>query len=69
MPNDAVDEVLGDEANSLLPHGTALFGTNARGEPKRAIQCLGWKPKHANGLAAEIPRALDEEAKSLGLVH
>lgn len=69
IPNgDEVDELLGEEANSVLPHGTVLFGTNARGTAGRAKQVLGWVPKHENGLDAEIPRAVDAEAKALGML-
>lgn len=66
--NAEVDSVLGDEANSLLPHGTVLYGTNARSNSRRAKELLAWKPAHADGLNAEIGRAVAEEAKALKLI-
>ncbi|KAK0385493.1 hypothetical protein NLU13_6673 [Sarocladium strictum] len=66
IANRDVDEVLGDEANNLLPHSTVLYGTNARSKARRAIERLGWRPQHVNGLEAEIPRAVTEEARALG---
>lgn len=62
-----VDEVQGDEANTLLPHGNALFGTNARGKPGRAALFLGWAPTET-GIEKEIPRAVVSEAKLLELL-
>lgn len=63
-----IDEVLGDEANTLLPHGTVLYGTNARSNARRAKELLGWKPEYgAEGLVEEIPKSVEVEAKSLGL--
>ncbi|KAL1847236.1 hypothetical protein VTK73DRAFT_10409 [Phialemonium thermophilum] len=65
---DQVDELLGEEADTWLPHGTVLYGTNARGSAGRARRVLGWVPRHENGLDDEIPRAVDEEAEALGRV-
>ncbi|KAJ6438131.1 nucleoside-diphosphate-sugar epimerase [Purpureocillium lavendulum] len=67
VPNgEAVDQVLGDEVDNVLPHGLVLYGTNARGSARRARELLGWKPRVGEaGLDEEIPRAVDEAAKSL----
>lgn len=65
---EEVDELLGEKAETVLPHGTILFGTNARGNAGRARQVLGWVPRHENGLEAEIPRVVDAEAKALGML-
>ena len=67
ITNDEVDEILGAEASNLLPSAESLFGTNARGKARRAFELLGWQPRHADGIEAEIPRAFMEEAKSLGI--
>lgn len=61
-----VDEVNHDEANELLPHGTVLFGTNARGSARRAREVLGWRPTE-HDLDVEIRRVVEVEAKELGL--
>ncbi|UNI18440.1 hypothetical protein JDV02_004708 [Purpureocillium takamizusanense] len=64
---DIVDEVPADEADQALPHGRVLYGTNARGEGRRARELLGWSPRFGKtGLDEEIPRAVDEAAKSHG---
>ena len=52
------------EADVALPHGSILFGTNARSRARRAREVLGWEPRE-EGLEAEIPRAVAEEAKLL----
>ncbi|KAL3957052.1 hypothetical protein ACCO45_007630 [Purpureocillium lilacinum] len=63
----AVDQVPGDEADKALSHGRVLYGTNARGSARRARELLGWSPRFGKtGLEEEIPRAVDEAAKSLG---
>ncbi|CAH0003900.1 unnamed protein product [Clonostachys byssicola] len=67
ITTDEIDEVLGNDADTLLPKGTVFFGTNARSKATREKKLLGWTPKHADGLSAEIPRVIESEAKSLGL--
>ncbi|CAM1506189.1 Fc.00g058300.m01.CDS01 [Cosmosporella sp. VM-42] len=52
------------EADTVLPHGSVLFGTNARSRARRAAELLGWRPQ-GESLEAEIPRAVAEEAKRL----
>ncbi|KND88277.1 hypothetical protein TOPH_07136 [Tolypocladium ophioglossoides CBS 100239] len=64
-----IDEVLGDEANKLLPHATVIYATNARSEARRGKEILGWKPEHVPGLEEGIVEAVDVEAStSLSLV-
>ncbi|POR33933.1 Nad dependent epimerase dehydratase family protein, partial [Tolypocladium paradoxum] len=69
IPNAGdVDEVIGEEADKLLPHGRVLYGTNARTNARRAKELLGWKPQFgSSALEEEILRAVEQEAKSLGL--
>ncbi|GJN71454.1 hypothetical protein PLICBS_005519 [Purpureocillium lilacinum] len=62
-----IDQVLGDEANMLLPHATVIYGTNARSRARRGQEVLGWKPEHVPGLEQGIVEAVDVEAKLLGL--
>ncbi|KAL2111030.1 hypothetical protein VUR80DRAFT_387 [Thermomyces stellatus] len=45
LPRRDVDQVGGEEADKLLPHGSVLFGTNARGRPSREEAVLGWRPQ------------------------
>lgn len=62
IPSDDV-EVLGPEdANTLLPHGAVLFGTNARSEAVRGKELLGWAPT-GESLLDEIPKAVEREAE------
>ncbi|KAI8315050.1 4-aminobutyrate aminotransferase [Colletotrichum sp. SAR11_59] len=62
IPSDDV-EVLGPEdANTLLPHGAVLFGTNARSEAVRGKKLLGWAPT-GESLLDEIPKAVEREAE------
>ncbi|KAH7152594.1 hypothetical protein EDB81DRAFT_930899 [Dactylonectria macrodidyma] len=68
IPNKEVDQVSGEEADKLLPHGSVLYGTNARGRANRAEAVLGWKPQKEN-LEHEIPRLVAQEAHSLGLLQ
>lgn len=63
---DEVDSLDAEESNKQLPHGAVLFGTNARGSPRRAKEVLGWTPREA-GIDVEIPRAVAAEAKALAL--
>lgn len=60
-----LEELGKDAANTVLPAGATFFGTNARSKARRATEFLGWKPSE-NSLEDEIPRAMKEEADSLG---
>lgn len=60
-----VEQVDGKEADKLLPHGSVLYGTNARGPPNRAKAVLGWAPREES-LEDEIRRVVGEEARALG---
>ncbi|KAF6818061.1 nad dependent epimerase dehydratase family protein [Colletotrichum plurivorum] len=55
-----VDVIGAKEADSLLPYGTVLFGTNARGEALRAKEVLGWTPTEER-LQDEIPKDVERE--------
>ncbi|KAM0270395.1 hypothetical protein ACHAPA_003579 [Fusarium lateritium] len=66
IPGREVDEISGEEADQLLPHGSVLFGTNARCGAQRAERVLGWQPENES-LEQEIPRAVAQEARVLGL--
>ncbi|KAG7081589.1 nucleoside-diphosphate-sugar epimerase [Colletotrichum scovillei] len=61
ISKDEVEEVGPEEANKVLPHGTVLFGTNARSEALRAKKVLGWAPT-GESLEEEIPKAVSWEA-------
>ena len=66
IPNREVDQIGGDEADELLPHGSVLFGTNAGSGAQRAERVLGWQPEN-DSLELKIPRAVAREAQSLRL--
>lgn len=66
VPSKDVETVSGEEADKLLPHGSILFGTNARSRPRRE-DILGWKQQE-KGLEHEIPRVVATEAQALGLL-
>jgi len=40
IPTNEVDEVLGEDASTLLPAGPVLFGTNAQGIGRRGSELL-----------------------------
>ncbi|KAJ0330756.1 hypothetical protein COL5a_003060 [Colletotrichum fioriniae] len=61
ISKDEVEELGPEEANKVLPHGTVLFGTNARSEALRAKKVLGWAPT-GESLEEEIPKAVSWEA-------
>ena len=57
-----MEELDGSAFDKVLPHGSILFGTNARSKARRASELLGWEPKEGS-LEVEIPRAVAEEAQ------
>ncbi|KAH7161141.1 hypothetical protein EDB81DRAFT_783874 [Dactylonectria macrodidyma] len=61
-----VESLVSPEVDALLPAAAVLFGSNARSKARRGTELLGWKPA-GEGLEAEIPRAVEEEAKRLGI--
>ncbi|OLN93100.1 hypothetical protein CCHL11_07516 [Colletotrichum chlorophyti] len=63
IPTDDVDEIGPEEADSVLPHGTVLYGTNARSEALRGKEVLGWTPTEES-LQDEIPRTVVSEARA-----
>lgn len=65
IPSREVDEISGEEADRLLPHGSVLFGTNARCGAQRAENILGWRPENKS-LEQEIPCTVAQEAQALG---
>ncbi|KAI0435750.1 NAD(P)-binding protein [Xylaria telfairii] len=64
IPNDDVEELNGAEADSSLPHGNVLYGTNARSKALRGKELLGWAPHHES-LSEAIPDAVKTEAQRL----
>ncbi|KAM5358599.1 hypothetical protein ACJZ2D_015144 [Fusarium nematophilum] len=61
LESTEVEELHRPDADTVLPHGSVLFGTNARSRARRAAELLGWKPT-GESIEAEIPRAVAEEA-------
>lgn len=57
-----MEELDKSTSDKVLPHGSILFGTNARSNARRASEVLRWKPKEES-LEVEIPRAVAEEAQ------
>ncbi|KAL6901050.1 hypothetical protein GGI43DRAFT_403931 [Trichoderma evansii] len=64
IPSSEVDEISGEEVDRLLPHGSVLFGTNARCGAQRAENILGWRPENKS-LEQEIPFTVAQEARAL----
>lgn len=62
IQSDQVEELDKSTSDQVLPHGSVLFGTNARSNARRASEVLGWEPKEES-LEVEIPRAVAEEAQ------
>ncbi|KAJ3542386.1 hypothetical protein NM208_g4124 [Fusarium decemcellulare] len=62
-----IDQINGAEADRLLPHGSVLYGTNARARGYKAEKVIGWTPQKES-LEDEIPRVVAEEARSLNLL-
>ncbi|KAK2015214.1 nucleoside-diphosphate-sugar epimerase [Colletotrichum eremochloae] len=63
IPRAAIDVIDSEEADSLLPYGTAMYGTNARSKALRGKEVLGWVPVR-EGLEDEIPKAVAREASN-----
>lgn len=68
ISNTEIEKLSGDEFDKLLPHGSVLYGTNARGKSRRGVELLGWNPQYgSHGLEDEITRAVEQEAAALNL--
>lgn len=67
VSDTSIEEISGPEADQLLPHGSVLYGTNARVQANRAQEFLGWKRTHES-LEQDIPRTVASEARDLGLI-
>lgn len=67
LPSKDVESVSGEEADKLLPHGSILFGTNARSRRRREEEVLGWTLQE-KGLEHEVLRVVATEAQALGLL-
>ncbi|KAK2003320.1 hypothetical protein LX36DRAFT_696999 [Colletotrichum falcatum] len=61
VPTDEVDAIEPEEADSLLPYGTAMYGTNSRSKARRGKEVLCWVPA-GESLEDEIPKAVAREA-------
>ena len=68
IPSADVTSISSEEADSLSPSGSSLWGANSRGSAIRARKLLGWSPK-GKSIEAETPQLVTEEAKSLGLIQ
>lgn len=67
IEEDVVDEISPEEADHILPYGTMLFGTNARGNCRRALEYLGWRATYDDDdFLADISRTVTVEARALG---
>ncbi|KZZ94356.1 NAD(P)-binding domain protein [Moelleriella libera RCEF 2490] len=60
IPTDKVEELPKDQCDTHLPHGGIMFGTNARGQAKRARRLLNWAPREVS-LEEDIPRTVSTE--------
>jgi len=59
-----LESVSAQDADRLFPHGSVLFGTNAKSTPGRAVKYLGYhSTKHS--LEEEIPVAFKRELEIL----
>ncbi|KAF4974551.1 hypothetical protein FZEAL_8575 [Fusarium zealandicum] len=58
-----IEEITKPELMTGLPGGPVFFGSNARSKARRAVELLDWK-QVGESLADEIPRVVEEEAKS-----
>ena len=56
-------EIDATTADRLTPHGSVIWGTNARYQAIRARELLGWFPEQ-HGIDEEIPRVVLSEAAS-----
>ncbi|KAF5009414.1 hypothetical protein FDECE_4346 [Fusarium decemcellulare] len=61
IKDDKIDKLVKPELDQVLPAGSVMYGTNARGEGKRAKELLGWAPKE-HSLEDEIPKTVTDVA-------
>lgn len=57
-----VEELHKPDIDTVLPHGSVIFGTNARSKAQRATEYLGWTPREES-LEANIPSTVVIEAQ------
>ncbi|KAF3010311.1 hypothetical protein E8E14_006181 [Neopestalotiopsis sp. 37M] len=57
-----VEELHKPDIDTVLPHGSVIFGTNARSKARRATEYLGWTPREES-LEANIPSTVAIEAQ------
>ncbi|KAK6205783.1 hypothetical protein LQW54_008267 [Pestalotiopsis sp. IQ-011] len=62
---DTVEELQRAEADAALPHGSIMYGTNARSKSRRAREYLGWSPLE-DSLEEDIPKIVAVEAERRG---
>lgn len=62
---DSVEELQKADADAALPHGSIMYGTNARSKSRRATEYLGWTPRE-HSLEEDIPKTVAIEAKRRG---
>ncbi|ORY65127.1 uncharacterized protein BCR38DRAFT_391229 [Pseudomassariella vexata] len=59
-----IEKLVRPDADTVLPHGSVLFGTNARSKARRGTELLSWKPEEGS-LEEDVPRTVAREAESL----
>lgn len=64
IKSEEVRSVRSEDANSIMPHGAVLLGTNAQLKSLRARRDLGWEPS-AISLTEDIPLMVKGEAARL----
>lgn len=62
-----VDTITAEEADSITPFGSYMWGTNSRCKASRASKVLGWKPTQKS-LKDLLPEIVEGEAKKQGLI-
>ncbi|PHH61806.1 hypothetical protein CDD81_7970 [Ophiocordyceps australis] len=62
ISSSEVDELDKATSDKILPHGSVLFGTNARSNASKARDFLGWEPRE-HSLEEEIPNTVMEESR------
>lgn len=64
ISDPTVEQLDAEAFDALIPHGTVLYGTNARSHARRAKEFLGWQPQ-GDSLEQEIPRAVEAEGQKM----
>lgn len=62
IESEEVEALDPSSADTVIPFSKVFYGTNARGNSRRAKEFLGWEPREES-LDAEIPKTVAGEAK------